>query len=194
MKNATCSQSLFLLWPSVSLLWWVCVSAHVSQLWSSIPGMPGSNWRCFSFCNCVSLGPAMISGHQSLAAGELAEMCVKWRSSVTSAAFNTPETVPGMAGFPPISSHCVCYITSGRPTLDDHTQESTHTHSHAHAFDKKRVFGKKNNLHNVNVKYTEYCQLMGSVTNLWIYETAWSLAKRYSFISLTMGEICSVTK
>lgn len=109
-----------------------CVSAHVSQLWSSIPGMPGSNWGCFSFCNCVSLGPAMISGHQSLAAGELAEMCVKWRWSVTSAAFNTPERVPGMAGFPPISSHCVCYITSGRPTLDDHTQESTHTHSCIH--------------------------------------------------------------
>lgn len=96
---------------------------------------------------------------------------------MTSTAFNTPETEPGMAGFHPISSHCVCYITSGRPTLDDHTQESTHTHSHAHTFDEKRVLGK-NNLHNVNVKYTEYGQQMGSVTNLWICETALSLETR----------------
>lgn len=30
------------------------------------------------------------------------EMCVKWRSTVTPAAFNTPETEPGIAGFRPM--------------------------------------------------------------------------------------------
>ena len=87
------------------------------------------------------------------------------RSTVTPAAFNTPETEPGTAGFHPIPSALTVFVRlhqAGQHSATTHTctRKDTYTskvmretHAHTAHVREKETCGK-NNSHEANIQYT----------------------------------------